>query len=71
MEFTQSLQSGVKMSKYTRTTHDEWQILVNYGQGWEHEVTEFTWKEAREQKKCYNLNCDYPVKIKKVRVKNS
>ena len=51
-----------------RTTRDTWHILVNYGQGWEHECTEFSWKDAREQLKCYRENQPaYPVKARKKR----
>jgi hypothetical protein len=47
-----------------RKTRDTWQLHVNYGQGWEHEVTEFTYREAREQRKCYRENVpQYPVKL--------
>lgn len=50
---------------YQRKTEDSYQILVNYGQGWEHECTERTRKEAREQKQTYQANCpEYPVKIR-------
>lgn len=46
-----------------RVTRDVWHIMVNYGQGWEHECTENSWREAREQLKCYRANCpEYPVK---------
>lgn len=49
---------------YTRKTEDEWQIHVNYGQGFEHEISESTFREARERRKEYRENCpQYPVKI--------
>jgi hypothetical protein len=51
-----------------RKTRDEYQLLVNYGQGWEHEVTEDTWKDARAQAKTYRANCAFPVKIRAVRI---
>lgn len=44
------------MSNYKRKTRDTWEIWTNYGYGWEHECTENTWKEAREQLKCYREN---------------
>jgi hypothetical protein len=55
----------------TRKTRDEWQLHVNYGShGWEHELTEDTFKEARERRKEYRENCpQYPCKIVKRRVK--
>jgi hypothetical protein len=49
--------------KRERKTIDVWRIWVNYGQGWEHECSELTWKEAREQVACYRANCNYPVKV--------
>lgn len=43
----------------------EWHLLVNYGQGWEHEVTEDTRKEAIQRQKEYRENCpEYPTKIR-------
>lgn len=51
-----------------RTTRDTWQILVNYGEGWEHECTEFTRKDAIEQVKAYRDNAPgYAVKWRKRR----
>jgi len=51
-----------------RTTRDTWQIHVNYGQGWEHECTEFSRKDAREQLKTYRENApEYPVRAVKKR----
>lgn len=49
---------------YQRKTRDVWHIFVNYGShGWEHECTELSWREAREQLKCYRENApQYPVK---------
>jgi hypothetical protein len=47
-----------------RKTADEWRFWVNYGQGWEHETTELTFREAREQSRTYATNCpEYPRKI--------
>lgn len=58
------------MSAYTRKTRDEYQLHVNYGQGWEHEISEDTRKEAQERKKEYRENCpEYPTKIVVKRVK--
>lgn len=55
---------------YTRKTRDEWHILANYGQGWEHELTEGTWKDAKAQLKCYRENApQYPVKAVKRRAR--
>lgn len=55
---------------YTRKTRDEWQLHVNYGQGWEHELSEDTRKEARVRRYEYAENCpQYPTKIKRCRVR--
>lgn len=51
-----------------RKTRDVWHVLVNYGQGWEHELTESSLADARTQRKCYRENCpEYPVRIVKRR----
>jgi len=48
---------------YKRTTRDEYRLFVNYGQGWEYEVNEPTWKEMKAQIRCYRENCpQYSVK---------
>jgi hypothetical protein len=63
------LLKGVAM--YQRKTKDEYQIQVRYGEryGWEHETTESTWKEAKEQRRVYRENApQYPVRIVKKRV---
>ena len=50
-------------------TIDEFQIHVNYGQGWEYEIAEETLREARFRIKEYRANCpEYPVKIVKRRI---
>ena len=49
---------------YTRKTVDTFQLHVNYGQGWEHEITEFSRREIRQRVKEYRENCpQYPVKV--------
>jgi hypothetical protein len=56
--------------KYTRKTRDEWQLWADYGQGWEHEISEDSWKEMRERLKEYRINApQYAYKARKVRVK--
>lgn len=41
-----------------------WKLLVNYGQGYEYEVFEETYKEARARLKEYRENCpQYPAKL--------
>lgn len=53
---------------YIRKTKDEYEIQGHYGQGWEMVTTEETWREAKNQLKCYNENEPYPHRIKKKRV---
>lgn len=54
-----------------RKTRDEYQVQVNYGygHGWEHEISEDTLAAARERRKEYQANTNYPVRIQKKRVK--
>ena len=55
---------------YARKTKDVYQIMGNYGQGFEEVTAEDTLKAAREQLKCYRYNePQYPHMIKKVRVR--
>ena len=56
---------------YKRKTVDQYELQVNYGfgHGWETEIIEDTLKEAKEQKKSYQENCNYPIRIVKKRVK--
>lgn len=54
---------------YKRKTVDCWRFYVNYSQGWEHEITEYTRKEMLINKKAYQKNCEYPFYIKKGREK--
>lgn len=51
-----------------RKTIDVYQLHVNYGQGWEYEIAEFTRHAARKRKKEYSRNCpEYDTKIVKKR----
>lgn len=53
---------------YVRKTIDVWRFYVDYGQGWEHELDEFSLKEARNRVKEYRENCpQYPCKVVKGR----
>ena len=55
---------------YTRKTVDEFQLWVDYGQGFEHEISEESRDELRQRVKEYRENCpQYALKTKKVRVK--
>jgi hypothetical protein len=54
---------------YQRKTTDEFEIQCNYeGYGWEMVTTETTWKDARDQIKCYRENQPAPYRIVKKRV---
>jgi hypothetical protein len=54
---------------YTRKTRDEYQLSVNYGQGWEHEISEDTRQEIKARAAEYRANCpQYPVKWRLARV---
>lgn len=52
-----------------RKTRDEFQLHVNYGQGFEHEISEDTRAEVNLRRREYRENCpQYPVKIVKRRI---
>lgn len=42
---------------HERKTRDTWQLWVNYGEGWEHECTEDTWRAIGERATEYRENC--------------
>lgn len=44
-----------------------WEFYVDYGQGWEYEITEYDLEGMNENKKAYQENCRYPLKIVKTR----
>lgn len=48
---------------YKRKTVDVWRLYVNYGQGWEHEVTNYSRAESNEDSRAYCENQPYPIKI--------
>ena len=50
-----------------RKTRDCWRFYLNYGQGWEHEITENTFAEMKTNRKAYRENCNYPLRIVKGR----
>lgn len=52
---------------YIRKTVDCWRFYLNYGGGWEHEITEYTRAEMKENRKAYRENCAYPLRIVKGR----
>lgn len=54
---------------YTRKTRDRYDIMTNYGYGWEAECSEYTWKEAKRTAREYRENAcgRFSVKIEKHR----
>ena len=49
-----------------------WKIYVNYGQGWEYELFETTWKECKAHLREYRENCpQYLVKCSRGRELNT
>lgn len=41
---------------YQRKTRDRWDLVTNYGYGWETEVSEYSLKEIKERKREYLEN---------------
>jgi hypothetical protein len=41
---------------YIRKTADRWDIMGNYGYGWDCECSEYTYKEAKQRLKEYREN---------------
>lgn len=59
-----------KLFRRPRTTADVWYFYTNYGQGWEHECTEMSRKDAIAQQRSYAENCpECKTKIVKKRVR--
>ena len=56
---------------YIRKTRDRWDIMTNYGYGWECECSEYTCKEAKQTLKEYRENsCGrFNVRLEKHREK--
>ena len=49
---------------YQRKTRDVYRLFVDYGQGWEHELDEFSLREIRQRQKEYRENCpQYPTRV--------
>ena len=42
---------------YKRKTRDRWDIMTNWGYGWERECSEYTRREARQRCREYVDNC--------------
>lgn len=54
---------------YQRKTVDRWDIITNYGYGWECENSEYTWKDAKRSLKEYRENIQGAVRLEKHREK--
>lgn len=56
---------------YTRKTRDRWDIVTNWGYGWECECSEYTLKEAKQTAREYRENSAgrYRVRLEKHREK--
>ena len=54
---------------YKRKTRDRWDIMTNYGYGWECECSSYTFAEAKEDFKAYRENTTASVRIEKHREK--
>lgn len=51
-----------------RKTRDCWRFYLNYGQGWEHEITEYSREAMQVNRKAYRENApQYPLRIVKGR----
>ena len=49
---------------YKRKTRDRWDIMTNFGYGWEWECSEYTRKEAHRRLKEYKENCGDRCKVR-------
>lgn len=54
---------------YKRKTVDRWDVVTNYGYGWEVECSEYTRKEAAQRLKEYRENIQGVVRLEKHREK--
>lgn len=54
---------------YIRKTVDRWDIMGNYGYGWECECSEYTFKEAKQRLKEYRENGGGCYRLEKHREK--
>lgn len=57
---------GYQMA-YQRKTVDCYRFYCDYGNGWEHEITEYTRGAMKENRRAYLENSPYPLKIVKGR----
>lgn len=52
---------------YQRKTVDRYDIMTNYGYGWECECSKYIWKDAKQTAKEYRENTSAAVRIEKHR----
>ena len=52
---------------YERKTIDRWDIMTNYGYGWECENSEYTLKDAKRSLREYRENVQGDVRLEKHR----
>jgi predicted SprT family Zn-dependent metalloprotease len=67
-EYGSILKEVIKMA-YVRKTIDRWDIMSNYGYGWECECSEYTRKEAEQRLKEYRENGNGCYRLEKHREK--
>ncbi len=60
---------------YQRKTKDRWDIMTNWGYGWECETSEYTYKEAKQRYLEYLENvggrCDVYIKKRREKIENA
>ena len=54
---------------YKRKTRDRWDIETNYGYGWEVEISEYTWADAKRSIRAYRENINGLCRLVKRREK--
>lgn len=57
------------MATYQRKTVDRWDIMTDYGYGWEVENSEYTLKDAKRSLREYRENISGSVRLEKHREK--
>lgn len=54
---------------YIRKTRDRWDLMANYGYGWDVECSEYTYKDAKQTLKEYRENGSGLYRLEKHREK--
>ncbi len=58
---------------YKRKTYDEYQLMGNWGYGWDYVLSENSFKGARQQLRCYIENdpsAEYKIVKKRIKRRN-